>query len=158
ERRLRRSHGVPEARLSCPILRPRPGTQERGKCDGNQDADDQNHHHQLDEGESPVLIVHLTSDLLDHVDVTPFPPIDESRFLAYVLCRFGGGDAPLELRGIRFPEVQKDYTSHATIGRLTRRMGMGERTQRAALRGRPLIQCGCRSYQLVWLQAAAVAG
>src|SRR5512132_171026 len=54
---------VPQVRLRRPVLRPGPGAEEGRKSDGDQDADDQNDHHQLDEGEALVLLPSLPETL-----------------------------------------------------------------------------------------------
>ena len=47
---------VAEVSLRGTILRAGPGTENGGKCDGDQDADDENDHHKLDEREARFLV------------------------------------------------------------------------------------------------------
>jgi len=67
---LRGRERVPEARLGRLVVRPVPGAQERRQSDGDQDADDQNDHHQLDKGEAFVL----TDALRETLEHLPSPP------------------------------------------------------------------------------------
>ena len=56
EERLRGGEPVPQVRLCSPVLGPLTGAEEGRQSDGDQDADDQNDHHQLDEGEALVVL------------------------------------------------------------------------------------------------------
>src|SRR6185503_14944597 len=47
---------VAKVSLRGTILSAGPGTEEGGKCDGDQDADDEHHHHELDEREPGFLV------------------------------------------------------------------------------------------------------
>src|SRR5207244_5646931 len=70
---LRRGERVADGRLRRPVLRPGPSTEERGQGDGDQDADDQNDHHQFDEGETLLAVLQLACDLAHHVMYSPPP-------------------------------------------------------------------------------------
>ena len=59
------------ARVCLDMIRARSRREEGRQSDGDQDADDQNHHHQLDEREPAVLVAHLPCDLFDHLDSPP---------------------------------------------------------------------------------------
>src|SRR2546430_16276504 len=58
-----------EARLSRLVLRSRAGAEEGGQSNGDQDADDENDHHELDQREARLLVPAL-HETLEHVRVT----------------------------------------------------------------------------------------
>jgi hypothetical protein len=64
---LRGCQPVAEVRLGRPVLSPRASAEERGQSDGDQNADDQNDHHQLDQGEA-LLVTTPIDEALDHGD------------------------------------------------------------------------------------------
>ena len=92
--RLRGHQGVAQARLSRSVLRPLTGTEEGRQRDGDQDADDQNDHHQLDEGETFLLIC-AVQEAREHCAVNSFPLLVHITSMC-VLERFRSGCPPTE--------------------------------------------------------------
>jgi len=56
EARPRGREGVPEVGLRYPVLSPLTGADKRRESDGDEDADEQNDHNELDEGEALVIV------------------------------------------------------------------------------------------------------
>src|SRR2546421_6801638 len=68
---LLRRQGVTDVRLRLLVLGTLTGTQEGRDGDRNKDCDDQDDHHQLDQGEPFVIVVQSVADSLEHVS----PPV-----------------------------------------------------------------------------------
>ena len=102
--RLRCHQCVAKVGLSRPVLGPGASPEERWQCDGDQDADDQNDHHELDEGE-PLLLLPAVHETRKHCSIHPLPSC----------CRVTGCSSAREVLGLPCP--WGDFSGDLHLGR-----------------------------------------